>query len=390
MKKTSIIIFYILTFWAAKGQTTQQTTPVYFDRLIQKFKESWRDPFSGQTDDSISKTSLYKTKYFNVSISEEPLAFDTAHLIIKNPYYTDDFDDYDDNYINYPTSYSGIYNGKLISLFRNGKFVVHDLNSFERDINFENKLNTQKFSYQWINNGKLYAYSENLLFNRLFEWSGDNWIKARKKFPVKDRPVLFEDEKFIIFSDCHGEWGGTIYFFDKTSHDTYFTESTCANSVIKKEDNYLVLAHLGHGMGVSEAKSIKDPKQLPKAKKSEINVFKDGQALGYSDQSKSYKKEFYLFGIQLFSSFNYNGRKLYVTYLNDLTFLTEIDGSEIKIVNPLFNNEIYTHNPVTKSYGDYTLINLDFYRTARDKEVSVLIINKSTITKLDWNQNQSQ
>ena len=386
MKKLSIILLSFLSYWAANGQTAQQTNSVSFERIVQKFKESWRDPFSGQTDDPISRTSFYKTKDFNVSISGNPLAFDTAQRIIKNPYYTDDFDDYDSNYINYPVSYSVIYDGKLISLFRNGKFICHDLEKMNRDLSYEQKLNTKKFKYHWIINNNLHALAR----GSIYIWTNNQWAKTKIKFPVDNQPIIFEDNDFIVFGDCHGEWGGTIYFFDKASGETYFTESTCTNSVLKKDGKYLALAHLGHMMGSSEVKSISNPRQLSKAKKSEINKTKEGQALGYSDQSEAYQKQLDFFGIQLFSTFKYSDRQLYIAHLNELTFLTEIDGSEIKIVHPLFDNEIYTHNPITKTYGDYILMNLDFYGTARDKEVSVIIISNDKITKVDWNENQSR
>jgi hypothetical protein len=107
---------------------------------------------------------LYKTDQFNVSISENPIAFDTNHLVIKNPYYTDDFDDYDDNYINYPVSYSVIYDERLISLFRTEKFVCYKLDNMERDFDFEKKLNSKKFKYHWIINGKLAAVAGGVIY----------------------------------------------------------------------------------------------------------------------------------------------------------------------------------------------------------------------------------
>lgn len=394
----SIALFISISFLSF-GQANDSSKADQLSNIVTHFTERWESfqkmrELRGAAPNVTkrpSRDSLYRDEDFTLSISRNPVIFDTSHLILKNPYYSDDFDDYDDNYINYPTSYSGIYDGKLISLFRNGKFVVYDLSEYQRDIKFENELNTKNFSYHWVSNGKLYARSKNQLFNRLYVWSGDKWVKARINLPVKDQPILFEDEKFIVFGDCHGEWGGTVYFSDKASGETYFTESTCANSVIKKDGKYLVLAHLGHMMGLSEVKSISNPRQLSKAKNSEIKkTKKEEQALGYSDYSEAYQKQLVFFGIQLFSTFKYGDRQLYIAHLNELTFLTEIDGSEIKIVHPLFNNEIYTHGPITKTYGDYTLINLDFYGTARDKEVAAIIIHRDKITKVDWNENQSQ
>jgi len=373
--------FYILTFILLTATVFGQDKNVTFDKLISNFKNSWSDPFSGRKNDSVTISSLYRTDQFNVSISEKPLAFDTNHLVIKNPYYTDDFDDYDDNYINYPVSYSVIYDNRLVSLFRTGKFVCHKLENMERDFAFEKKLNSKKFKYHWIIDDKLAAVSG----GTIYVWN-DKWTTLKTKFPLEGQPKLFEDNEFIVFGDCHGEWGGTIYFFEKVSGKIYFTESTCANSVSKKDNKYLVLAQLGHGTGSTEIKSIDNPRKLTMAKKSEIRKFKEGEALGYADKSEAYQKLLDLYSIQIFSTFNYQGRQLYIVRLNEMTFLSEIKETEIQIVNPLFEKAFYTHRPVTTTYGIYTLVNLDFYGIALDKEISVIIVGQNKITKLDWNE----
>lgn len=59
-------------------------------------------------------------------------------------------------------------------------------------------------------------------------------------------------------------------------------------------------------------------------------------------------------------------------------------------VHPLFDNEIYTHEPITTSYGDYTLMNLDFYGIALDREVSVIIFHNDKIIKIDWNKSHNR
>jgi len=376
-------LIYILTFILFTTTLFGQDKTVSFDKLILNFKNSWRDPFSGRKNDSVTISSLYKTDQFNVSISENPIPFDTNQLVIKNPYYTDDFDDYEDNYINYPVSYSVIYDNRLVSLFRTGKFVCHKLESMERDFDFEKKLNTRKFRYHWIIDDKLAA----LAGGTIYVWN-NKWTILKTKFPLEKQPKLFEDSEFIVFGDCNGEFGGTIYFFEKASGDIFFTESTCANSVSKKDSKYFVLAQLGHMTGYTEIKSITDPRKLTKAKKNEINKTKDGQALGYEDKSEAYQKILDLFSIQIFSTFNYQGRQLYIVRLNEMTFLAEIKGTEIQIVNPLFDKAFYTHQPVTTAYGNYILVNLDFYGVALDKEVSVIIVGQNKITKVDWNESE--
>ena len=388
MKILLHVIFSILINCTVFGQLELQSDSVSFDKLLGKFHEGIdRNILSvGQVNVSVSASSLYKTEDFNISISDSPIAFDTLHLVIENPFYTDDLDGYYDNYINHPISYSVIYDDRLVSLFQNGGFVCYGLDSFKRDLDFEKKLNTREFKYHWVVNYKLVAISG----DSVFIWNDSNWQKYSKEFPLPKQPKLFEDSEFLVFRDCYGEFGGTVYFFDKANGETYFTESTCANSVIKNEDGYLVLAHLGHFMGFAGAKTITDPRKLTKAKQKEINKMIRNKALGHSDTSNAYKVPLNFFGIELFSTFKYGKRQLFMVYLNEMTFLAEIVDNEIQIVHPLFDNPIYTHDPITNSYGNYILMNLDFYRIAKDREVSVIIIDGKRLIKLDWNEKYSR
>jgi hypothetical protein len=390
MKKYLYLLSTFLISFSVCGQDKNENKSVSFDSIISGFQRSlgW-NPFSGQKNDSVTSSSLFRTDDFNVSISENPINFDTNHLIFKNPYYTDDYEDYDDRIINYPISYSVIYDKKLISLFENGKFVCHNLDNYSRDENYERQLNNKKFKQHWVLNGGLYAHSKSKLFGRLYKWNGNEWVKSKTKLPIDEQPILFEDDEFIIFRYCHGEWGGTIYFYERGTKNIYFTESTCANSVIKSDDKYFVLAHLGHMMGTSEIKLIVNPRELTKAKKSEIGKIKNWEALGYNSNSEAIKIQLEIFGIQLFSTFQYEDRQLFIAHLNELTFLAEINENEIQIVHPLFNDDKYTHDPITNTFGDYQLVNLDHYGTAFDREVSVIVIKGNRITLLDWNENHS-
>ena len=67
------------------------------------------------------------------------------------------------------------------------------------------------------------------------------------------------------------------------------------------------------------------------------------------------------------------------------TFLATFKNSCFSIVDPLFNGELYTHNPITTYYDDeITLINLDFYGKGKYREVSCVLIQGSRLTKIDW------
>lgn len=378
---------YILLIFGFSISAFAQDKHLELERkLIEHFqKQTWGDAF-------ITKDSLYLSPFkekFNVSVSDKYIEFDTTHLVIKNPYFADKYEDAEEekNYVkNFPKSFSVIYENSLVSLFENGKFACFNLDNFKRDTKFEEKLNTKQFKYHWIIDNKLGGISG----NSIFLWNGSKWTKFKDNFPLKNKPKLFEDKKFIVYGDCFGEWGGTVYFFEKSTSKTFFTESTCANSVIKNSNGYNVLAHLGHGGGSTEVKTISDPTKLTFVKSNEIGKTLKGAALGYTDKSNAFEKKFDFYGVQIFSSFNYQDEVLYIVHLSDLTFIAEINNNEIEIVNPLFFNDLYTHDPITNKYGNYTLMNLDHYGTGLYREISVLIINGKKITKLDWNENHSR
>lgn len=386
MNKILYLLFVFLLAFNCFGQDDSISS--FETKFIKHFKEHY-------TNDStfiIDKNLLFKTSFesdnFTLSISEEKINFTTETIVLKNPYYSEEYDESDNDYDyikNYPKSYSVIFENNVISLFENGKFVCYDIISFKKNIQLENKLNLKKFKHHWIIDKKLMAQSG----NNKFIWNNEEWIKLKESNPLKKQPKLYDDSEFIVYSDCFGEWGGTIYFYERSTSKIYFTESTCANTVIKSDKGYEILAHLGHMIGSSELKIVSDPRTLTLLKNKHKNRNKNGEALGYSDKSSAFIKNFDLYGIQILSLFMHNNQKLYVVNQSDLTFLATINKDQIEIVHPLFFNDLYTHNPVTTQYEDATLVNLDFYGTALEREVSLLLILKDKIVKIDWNELQN-
>ena len=78
---------YILLSLVICSQSNAQN----FDNLVEHFRNKNFVGFEITPRDSISENSLYKSKDFNVSISKSPINFKVDTLVLKNPYYTDDF-----------------------------------------------------------------------------------------------------------------------------------------------------------------------------------------------------------------------------------------------------------------------------------------------------------
>jgi hypothetical protein len=272
-------------------------------------------------------------------------------------------------------------------LFEPGNFVCYKIPSLQRNFALESKLNTKKFQYHWLLNNKLVAQYN----NQTYVLNKDlNWEIYKEINPLKNQPKLFEDARYIIFFDCHGEWGGTVYFFNKSTQKTYFTEATCANTITKKDGKYFVLSKVGHMSGSSKLKVIEHPDKLTFVDLNKVGQPYKGQALGYADRSKQAKTIFDFYGILLFSSFSFGNKIIYLVNWRERTFLAEITDSTISIVNPLFNDELYTHVAVTTSYDNRTLINLDFSGIAAEREVSSIIVEGNKIIRIDWNEKHNR
>ena len=99
------------------------------------------------------------------------------------------------------------------------------------------------------------------------------------------------------------------------------------------------------------------------------------------------KPIFNFYGIQLFGGLRYQNQTLYLMYWRNTTFLVTIAGHRITIVDPLFANDLYTHNPVTTTYGpNLALTNLDFYGLGGSDEVAALLWQGRQLTKIEWGE----
>lgn len=368
MKSTTIAIL-LMTFilQACEQQTSRQVdNAVKFDTLISHFQKRH------YLGDTIRLPLLHKNKEYSIEISNTPLQLDLKQIVVKNP-----FDK------KYPVSYSVIYQDRLISLFEHGDFFCQSISTFKRDTKFEHFLNTRKFQYHWLLDNTLVGLSD----KKYYYFNTENvWVEYKDVVPFSNQPKLFEDSTYISFCDCYGEWGGTVYFYNKQTKKTHFTEATCANSIIKSDNKYYLLSELSHMGGQSDLKEISNPDNLPTVELKNTNKIFHGQALGYTDTSDVALPIFRYYEVQIFASFIYHGRTLYLVNWRNETFLAEIENSVIKIVNPLFNKKIYTHASVTTTYDKTTLINFDIYSIAGDREVYCIIIEDGKLTKLDWNE----
>jgi len=284
----------------------------------------------------------------------------------------------------FPISYSVIYDNHLISLFKPENFICYNLEDFSRNTELEKSLNRKKFKRHSIIDGKLHAQTKLGIWN---VYSGKKWKKASGiPNPERFKSHLYYDREFVVFSDCNGEWGGTLYFYHRPTKETYYTSATCANTVSRDKDGFKVLSHLGHGFGSADLKQIVDPTKLPNLKKFKGDK-KSIIAIGNSDTTDVSKEIFDFYWIQIFSKFQFSGKEYFIVHWQEMTFLAEIDGTEISIVHPLFNSDLYTHDPITKIYqSGEVLVNMDHYGTGLEREISMILVKDKKLIKIDWEE----
>jgi hypothetical protein len=391
MKAAILTLLFVALCVVCLAQQTPDTEskPADFNKRLSDFEVLF-DP-----NNKFGLPYIYAEDYFKVEPSDTPIEFDISTIVLDRPksriYNHENWPKniFGETLEKFPISLSAIYQERLISLFEPGVFVCHSIPSMERDTAFEDKINTKKFSYHWVVNGELVGLSK----GRYYVFNADTgWTERASQLPIKDWPILYDDDDYLCFCDNKGEWGGTIYFFNKATGKIYYTGASGANTVYKNNGSYFVLPHSGHFEGFTGLKEISDPSKLSETNMDEINRNQKPEinALGTKDKSKASRMILDYAGIEFLSSFIRGNKTIYIVRLRESAFLAEIDNNVIKIVNPLFNNNLYYHDPITRVYGDTTLINLDFWAIAREREISGIIIQGNTLIKYNWKQQRNK
>ena len=83
-----------------------------------------------------------------------------------------------------------------------------------------------------------------------------------KKIISPEMYYLFDDDEYYIFGGSMGEWGGSIFFFNKVNRQVYSFPVTAPVHVIKVDSGYLCLNRLDHLSGSTSVVLFKEPNSL--------------------------------------------------------------------------------------------------------------------------------
>lgn len=332
--------------------TSFQSTINHFQRRSRYLKETIQLPILVSTND------------FKVVLADSAWHLQKQEHRLGNPFSSDKAN-------KFPLSYSVFYLNRLVSLFAPGYFTCFNPDNWQRDLALEEKLNTKQFEQHWLADGKLVA----LTSGKHWQFSPETgWKRYAPKLPFTNQPKLFEDANYLVYMECKGEFGGQVYFYDKQTRKTHWKKSTCAVWVRHTDQGYEILSNLGHMMGFTDKDVVSNPRALPEWKNSPKTTRPDSTT----------KSLFSFHGLQLFGGFTRQNKPVYLLFTADRTYLATLNDTTFTIVDPLFNKKIYTHEPVSTSYQNLDLINMDYYGVGGRREVVCLLIKGNLITLLSW------
>jgi hypothetical protein len=253
------VFLRLITSQQAFCQTAQSggySPPAEFVPLL-KYFDSRRPTYQEQVKRlPLPLPEVFRVDYpavgtgYKLVFGNKPLGLSKKEVVLQNPFSAAPF----------PLSYSVLYRGQLVTLFEPGYFACYAIHGLERNQTLEQQLNKRKFQYHWLLDGQLVGMSD----GQYFVFSEQNtWTPYKQPVPfLAKQPKLFEDDAYLSFLTCSGEFGGEVYFYDKHRHQYYLTGATCANSIIKRKEQYYVLSSLGHGSGSADMQLVEDPRKL--------------------------------------------------------------------------------------------------------------------------------
>jgi len=132
-------------------------------------------------------------------------------------------------------------NGYLLLLQDNGKFIVMDT-SYKRVDSLEARFLPLNYSFLIRYHDTLFVGTKDKVYYLDNDFSQVVYNVKQRRYGE----VLFEDSAYLIYGCCAGEWGGSIFFFNKQTKKTFSYFATCANQVLRFGHSYVVCNNLAH------------------------------------------------------------------------------------------------------------------------------------------------
>jgi hypothetical protein len=311
---------------------------------------------------------------FELRLAKQLLGLRCRAVQLRNPFGADTF----------PLANSIVYQNHLITLFSPGRFACFQLPDLKRDTKLEQQLNGQLFERHQTFNNQLIGWSKGKVY--YFDTSRQAWQPYAAELPFNQWPKLFEDEHYVCTRDCHGEFGGTLYFFDKLTKRITRTDATCATTVWKQDGHYQVLTSLAHMLGSAKRGAIQAPELLAPAPTLR-NPFKTWEYDGTDVLPDRTVQRVFDFSMVLMpGAFRWQNQTFYLVDWRNATFVATVAGNQITIVDPLFNNSLEARYAVTTTYPDNTTLTTIPRFYAQGREAACLLIQNGVALQVEWSK----
>lgn len=304
--------------------------------------------------------------------------------------------------------YTLIYNNHLLVLNKADSFYSYTTDCFKRDIRFETRLNSQRFKKAFVISDTLYGIdSVNKAFR--FDENSNKWIEQLKELPLFNSEPIYETEKYICYSICHGEFGGLVFFYNKINSKITFAPATCAVSLMKYKNGFYIISNLAHMMGSTDIVRIDNPDLLYILPDSLYKPEKWDRIINYypilCDTSISNKQIIPIYDEWeklITSGFRISGKNYFLTNMMFMdkwrTYLTKFESDSLNVIrtsDTIFSALPASHGEITRESNSWTLIDYTLFaddpidwKESEDRNLllTTFMLTDSTLTRINWRQ----
>jgi len=299
------------------------------------------------------------------------------------------------------------YLDHLLYLTEGDKFLVYWLKNLLRDQKLESELNCKKLKRSFLISDTLFAV-DTLNLVHFFDPNQKEWVQYSSTLPFFNKAPVFENMKYICYSTCNGEFGGTLFFLNKETRKITFVPSTCTNTVLEFQGDYYVISSLPHLSGSGSIKRISNPDSLYTLPDNlySTNILDHPFLLhdlikkASKHNAVKYDGLFSKIGVMTTSAFMIDSNFYYLTCsFSDEhfgTFLTTIENGTITYIeNP---NQVFRalpfHNILTRNYNNLTIIDCTESKSISSNTVATkdnalilshtFLITDRFLVKINW------
>jgi hypothetical protein len=96
------------------------------------------------------------------------------------------------------------------------------------------------------------------------------------------------------------------------------------------------------------------------------------------------RRLFNFYQVLMPGAFRWQNQTYYLVDWRNATFVATVEGKEITIVDPLFNNSLGTHHAMTTTYPDGAALTTISRFYSEGKEAACLLIENGTVQQVEW------